>query len=307
MKTKAPLSYIKDRAAETSAVMLQLSGVPVEWLAPDFLSPQNFKNMVDQIPTVEGTLALREAEMAVAAGAWDMVLHPWRAEAVSVLALGRPKFRDTDKAPSWRGINARNRSRDGIMRTGRDIIAAWQTSGAAWVPKPGLTLNVFKARETTALVKGALHNTADKAADNQRGVLHDLVNEVYDLSVLWYELATGYWPEDSVEGSLIRTIPTLYNPDQLPGQLQFKLHLSPSPNTVQLGWEAARGEHFDIYALAPGAPEFVKILSDVTQTSWQGQGLAAGPWAFKGEAKNADGTGEASEVIVVPVASAMAA
>jgi hypothetical protein len=307
VKLKFPLAQIKDRASQTSVVMLQLVNNPPNWSAPDFLSPQNFKDMVDSILPQENLLSLREAALAVAAGAWDQVLNPWHKESVTVLALGRPKFRDTDKAPAWRNIRADQNSRDRIMATGRDIIAAWETSDALWTPKPGLTLVAYKGRQTQAVLKNNAHDVADKAMDIQRGVLNDLANEVYDLCVRWYEVATGYWSEDTVEGSLIRTIPTSYNPDQLPGQLQFKLHLSPAPNSVQLGWEAARGEHYDIYALAPGAPEFVKILSDVTQTSWQGNGLVAGPWAFKGEAKNADGTGAVSDVIVVPVANAMAA
>lgn len=307
MRTKAPQPFIKTRAAQSGAVMLQLANNPPMWTAEDFISPQNFVDMVNSILPMENALSLREAALALAAGEWDAVLDPWHAESVSVLALARPKFRNSSKAVAWRNLTNRSQARDKVMKTGQDIIAAWQTSGATWVPKSGLTLVAFTARQTAAVEKAAAHNTADKLADMKRGELHDLLNEVYDLSVRWYEIATGYWPEDSIEGSLIRTIPTSYNPNAAPGQLQFKLHLSPSPNNVQLGWEAPRGEHYDIYALAPNAPEFVKILSNVTQTTWQGQGLTAGPWAFKGEARNADGTGAVSEVIVVPVQAAMAA
>jgi hypothetical protein len=307
MKIKAPTPYIKARGAQSGAVMVQLANNPPGWTAEGFLSPQNFVGMLEGILPLENALALREAELALAAGQWDEVLNPWHDESVTVLAMARPKFRDTNKAPAWRNLRADSRSRDRIMSTGKDIIGAWQTSDAAWVPKPGLTLAAYTARQTAAVAKAAAHNTADKLADIKRGELNDLLNEVYDLSVRWYEIATGYWPKDSVEGSLIRTIPTSYNPNAVPGKLEFKLHLSPSPNTVQLAWEAPRGQHYDIYALAPGATEFVKILGNVTQTTWQGQGLAAGQWAFKGEARNADGAGEPSEVIVLPVLAAMAA
>lgn len=307
MKLKAPTPYIKTRGSQTGAVMIQLSNNPPNYAAEGFISPQNFIGMVNGILPLENALSVREAALAVAAGEWDGILNPWHDESVTLLALARPKFRDTTKAPAWRNLGADSRSRDRIMKTGQDIIAAWQTSDATWVPKGGLTLAAFTGRQAAAVAKAALHNTADKLADMERGVLNDLLNEVYDLSVRWYELATGYWPENTVEGNLIRTIPTSYNPNAAPGQLQFKLHLSPSPNNVQLGWEAPRGEHYDIYALAPGATGFVKILSNVTQTMWQGQGLTAGQWSFKGEARNADGTGPASEVIVVPVLAAMAA
>ena len=76
---------------------------------------------------------------------------------------------------------------------------------------------------------------------------------------------------------------------------------------MKLLWEAARGEHFNLYARMPGAPEFTQIASDITQSSWMGEGLTAGDWMFKAEAKNAAGLGEMSVIITVPVAAAMAA
>ena len=82
---------------------------------------------------------------------------------------------------------------------------------------------------------------------------------------------------------------------------------SPAPNQARLVWGAPRGQRFNIYAQAPGAPAWTKILSNVTFTSWMGEGLAAGEWKFQGEAINGDGLGEMSEEITVPVAATMAA
>ena len=130
---------------------------------------------------------------------------------------------------------------------------------------------------------------------------------MYELSVQWYLMATGAFAAGTVEGGLIRTIPTQYNPGTTPGQLHFEQHFSPAPSQVELVWSAARAESFNIFAKAPGGADFVKILNRVTQTSWVGQGLAAGSWAFKGEAVNAVGIGESSAVVLVPVAAALAA
>jgi hypothetical protein len=49
------------------------------------------------------------------------------------------------------------------------------------------------------------------------------------------------------------------------------------------------------------------MLDGVTDTAWVGTGLAAGVWSFKGEALNGAGLGEASEMVTVPVAAALAA
>ncbi len=123
----------------------------------------------------------------------------------------------------------------------------------------------------------------------------------------WYEAATAAFAPDTPNGYLIRTIPTSYNPNEAPGRLQFTQHFSPAPNQVKLVWEAPRGEHFNLYAKMPGALEFSLIASNITQASWMGEGMTAGEWMFKAEAKNAAGLGEMSAIITVPVANAMAA
>ena len=51
----------------------------------------------------------------------------------------------------------------------------------------------------------------------------------------------------------------------------------------------------------PGAP------SGPSSVPTSSAGLTPGIWAFKGEATNADGLGEMSEVIIVPVMAAQAA
>ena len=307
MKTKVPLPAIKTRGTETQIVAATLATGTPPWQAANFISPENLLNLLNDLTTQENLLSLKDAALAVSAGEWDNILNPWHEESVAVLKLGRVIFASTPKAPAWRSLSANGQSRAVITKEGTDIESAWQSSNPAWVPKQGLTFANFQARRTTADTKARLWALADKAVDEERGVMIDMANHIYDLCVDWYTQATATFDKNTPEGALIRTIPVNYDPNEAPGQLQFTQHFSPAPNQVKLLWEAARGEHYNLYAKMPGALEFNQIASNVSQASWMGEGLTAGDWMFKAEAKNAAGLGEMSVIITVPVAAAMAA
>ena len=299
---KAPLPLLKERGQKTFEVMNQI--LP-EWQAPDFISPNNFYDLVQGVTTQENLLGMKEAAQAAAADALEVTLADLHTASVFTLKTARLKF--GGRSSTWRKVTANGGSRALIISEGNDIIEAWQNSGPLWVPEPGKTLAVFQAAVALAVTKFNAHSNAETLANRERGILWDKADHVWDLCVQWYEAATAKFAADTPNGYLIRTIPTAYNPNEVPGQLHFTQHFSPAPNQVKLVWEAARGEHFNLYAKMPGALEFTQIATNVTQTSWMGEGLTAGEWMFKAEAKNASGLGEMSIIITVPVANAMAA
>ena len=301
---KQPLSYIKDRAEATHLVMAQIAPA---WTAPGFLPPAAYQVLITNLNAQENLLADKEALLALVAGEWDGALERWHEGSVCVTQVARGAFRGTDKLGAWRNVKANGGSREKITQQGRDIEAAWIAADAAWVPKSGLNLAAYQALQSTALNRQSAYATADRNANLERATLGVNADALYDLSVQWYLMATGAFPAGTIEGDLIRTIPTQYNPNELPGRLHFEQHFSPAPSRVELVWNAARADTFNIYAKAPGGADFTKILNLVTQTSWVGQGLAAGVWAFRGEAINAVGTGESSAIVIVPLAAALAA
>lgn len=301
---KAPLPLIKDRGAKTYLVMSQI--LPV-YNAPGFMSPNNYNDLVVGVTAQEDLLGLKEAAQAIAAGDLDGTLSTWHTDSVLTLKVGRVTFGPTTKGPAWRNLTANGGGRERIIKEGKDLVAAWEKSDTLWVPKPGKTLAAFEALDTAAGTKLNVFNLAEKDASVERGMLWYKAEAVWELSVQWYEMAAAAFGPETPEGVLIRTIPTSYNPNEVPGLLTFPQHYSPAPNQVKLVWHSPRGEHFDIYAKAPGALEFTKILENVTQTSWMGEGLNAGDWTFKGEARNASGLGEMSAPITVPIQAAQAA
>lgn len=303
-KLKAPLPFITQRAEKTVLVMEQIVSV---WQAPNFISPTNYGDLVATLTPTSAILTDMESLTDAAAGAWDMVLQPWHDASVTTVEVARGAFKDTQFASVWRSLRANGKGREIITRQGTAIEMAWKSSGITWKPTTALTYAVFCAYRTNAKTKADLYGAAKNNEDVARGILNDLANNIYDLSVRWYEMATGAFAPDTPQGSLIRTIPTSYDPDEAPGRLHFQEHYSPAPNQLRLGWHAARGQRYNIYAKRPGAAVYELILTEITTTSWMGEGLEAGPWQFKGEAINAEGLGEMSIEVTISVANAAAA
>jgi hypothetical protein len=303
-KLKAPLPFINQRAEKTALVMEEILG---DWQAPNFVSPTNYSDMVASLTPTSATLTEMESLTDAAAGAWDMVLKPWHDASVKTVEVARGAFKDTEFAPVWRSLRANGKSRELITKQGTAIEKAWKSSGVTWKPTNALTFAVFSAFRANAKAKADLHGAAKNNEDVARGILNDLANNLHDLSVRWYEMATGAFAPDTPQGSLIRTIPTSYNPDEAPGRLHFQEHYSPAPNQLRLGWHAARGQRYNVYAKRPGAAAYELILTEVTTTSWMGEGLEAGTWKFKGEAINAEGLGEMSIEVTISVSNAAAA
>jgi hypothetical protein len=304
-KLRAALAHIRNRGAVTASIMIDLSG---EWLAPEFVSPNNFDNMVDAVTDQYLDLVDKESLTNIAAGEWDAVLNPWHDASVLALQMARGSFKNNPaKLSAWDGLSAGGYSRELITSEGIAIEKAWKNTGTTWLPKTGITYAYFSAFSGNAQTKYDLHVEAERAESKARGLLNDMANTLYGLSIQWYEMATAAYGEDTPQGSLIRTIPTLYNPDEAPGRAQFTEHFSPAPNQVRLGWGAPRGHFFNLWAKAPGAPAFVKIFNHQALTTWMGEGLAAGEWKFQVEAENSAGLGEMSPEVIIAVPAAMAA
>ena len=301
---KEPLSYIKDRAVATHLVMAQIAA---DWTAPGFITPAAFGILITNLNAQVNLLSDREAQLALVAGEWDTALGLWHGCSVCVTQVARGAFRGTDKAGAWRNVRARRGSREKITQAGQAVESAWIAADAAWVPKSGLALTDYQGLKNTSLNKQAANAAAERNTNLERATLGVRADELYDLSVQWYLMATGAFPVGTINGDLIRTIPTQYNPNVLPGRLNFSQHFSPAAGLVELVWSAPRATTYNLFGKSPLGTEFELILNGVAQTSWLGTGLAPGTWAFKGEAVNASGTGESSPVTIVPVAAALAA
>ena len=302
------LDAILERALSTSQIMTTLSNPPHGWSWTGE-SPGAFNGRIGIVNNQIEVLALAEATTTVAAATWDEGLRSLVDDAQHGTSLGRFKYKDVaQKLVLFEALQYRNTGRDGQYKQALRFETAWKKADAVWVFKPGMTLAQYALRrEAIVNVLEPGHVAAETDERHQRATLHAWAEEMNDVAVNWYRIATSTFAEHSIAGQLIRTIPTTYNPNRPPGEFAFTAHMSTSPNSVHLLWRAARGQRFYIMAQAPGAAEFAIILDGVTDKEWIGLGLAAGAWKFKGYAANADGTGEESSAVTLNVANAMAA
>ena len=302
------LDSILERALSTNQVMLTLNGAPYNWTWTGE-SPGAFNARIGMVDDQVEVLGLAEATTTVAASTWDEALKALIDDAQHGTNLGRFKFKSVGpKLRLFEALQYRNTGRDGQYTQALRFEIAWRKADPTWVFKPGMTLAQYAVRReaiVTGLEPG--HVAAETDERHQRATLHAWADEMNNVAVNWYRIATSTFAEQSIPGQLIRTIPTTYNPNRPPGEFSFTAHMSTSPNSVHLLWRAARGQRFFILAQAPGATEFAVILDGVTDKEWVGLGMAAGEWKFKGYAANADGTGEESAPISLLVANAMAA
>jgi hypothetical protein len=308
MKSLSPiLEDILDRAGDTASVMLELAGPPLNWTW-NGTSPNNFRNQIEGVDQQVAVLADAETAVTTAAADWDASLGSLVDDGSLGLRLARVRFKDQPvKLALFDGIALASDGRESRYQFALDFEAAWKRAEPAWVFKDGVTLASYTARREAIRGKETAYRDAVKNEQHERAYLHSLAAAVNDGSVDWYAVATATFPEATVAGQLVRTIPTTYNPDQPPSKLVFVEHLSPAPSEGRLKWRASRGEHFFILGKGPGAPEFELMLNGVTETEWLGQGLAPGLWEFKGYARNAHGNGPVSEVVSLTVAVAAAA
>lgn len=301
------LDFSLERARATKAIMTSLLAAPYnfQW---DGISPNNFQNMIDGVDGQVEVLAEAEAHTTDAAAFWDQDLDLLIADAALGTRLGRVKFSaNAAKLRQFDLLRYRVVGRDGRYAQALAFEKAWKTADAAWVFKSGLAQAQFKTRRLAIVDREEAHVEAVAAERLQRALLHGMAEGVNEISVKWYDVATATFAEPTVPGQLIRTIPTTYDPNRVPGKLRFTAHLSTAPNHGHLLWRAARGQRFYILAKRPGATEFELILEGVTDNEWMGLGLMPGLWSFQGYATNQHGEGATSEVVQLTVAAAQAA
>ena len=211
MKTKVPLGRIIRRATRALAVMRRLDADAPGWRMTNFMSPVEFHWLLAAVMRQEQLVTLCEQELEVMAEELNESLRLWHEEAVVVLRVVRACFQGTPAFYIWRKLKARGDSRARIAKEGKIIELTWKKMDAAWSPRRGLTLASFRARREAAEAKDEEHGDACYAVLSERAALWAAADELYDLCVEWYQLATACFSAKTPEGKLVRKVPTNYN------------------------------------------------------------------------------------------------
>jgi hypothetical protein len=301
------LDFIFERARATKPVMLKLAAPPYNWMW-NGLSPENFGDQIDALDQQVDALAATEAATRFAAAQWDLDLDTLVGDAVFGTRSARVHFEsDPVKLHMFDGLRFPTAGREARYKQANGFEKAWAKAEAGWTFKSGLTLAQFKARREAIRDRAEAHSVAESDEKHERALLHNMADGLNNVCVNWYSVATGHFGDDTVAGQLIRTLPTTYDPNRVPSQLRFTVHMSTAPNTLHLAWRAARGQRFYIRGQRPDGVEFELILDGVLDKEWLGLGVTPGRWRFQGYATNQHGQGAESEIVEIDVAAAQAA
>jgi hypothetical protein len=203
MRFKLPLEDIFIRADKTRTALNQLAP---DWLAPGFPTPPEFEEIIEEVRVTKEeweSATTTEGKATVLCNIATQRLHE---ASVAVATIGRIAFRQSEHAPVWRGLRASAQGHERILSEAAQIVSAWESSDAAWVPKAGLTLADYQALRAAAAAAETECVQCGNALNVARGILQERANGLYRLCVDWYAVGLATFAKDSQQSGIIRRI-----------------------------------------------------------------------------------------------------
>ena len=106
-------------------------------------------------------------------------------------------------------LTASGGSRNSILDEATDLQTAWAEIDPTWEPKPGVTLAAFILQIKECAETKTEFTKANTAWRSRASELRVFLEKLNRYCVAWYAAATAVFPEDTVEGEVIRSmVPT---------------------------------------------------------------------------------------------------
>ena len=297
------LAFALERALFTRATMELLLGPPYDWLW-EAVPLTDYSARIESAREQEKVLSKAETRLRMASAWWDDAIEALLADVSFGQPMARLKFKaDPARLRLFEGLSLKDRGREARHRQALDFESSWVQADATWTFKEGLTLEIFRERRRALRDLEEAYYAAVKDELFARASLRTQAAALNELSMDWYEAATITFAEDTVPGSLVRSIPTTYDPNRPPGPLVFTRHESAGAGHAELTWRSPRARRFTISVLRPGAGQWEPLLTDTEEHSWSAEDLSPGLWRFKGRTKNNFGEGTESDVAEVAIAA----
>lgn len=301
------LAFALERALFTRATMELLLAPPYAWLW-EAVPLADYSARIESAREEEQVLSKAETRLRMASAWWDDAIDALLANVSFGQPMARLKFKaDPARLRLFEGLPLKDRGRESRHRQALDFETSWAKADATWIFKEGLTLEIFRERRRALRDLEEAYYAAVKDELFARATLRAQAAALNESGMDWYEAATITFAADTVPGSLVRSIPTTYDPNRPPGPLVFTRHESAGAGHGELSWRAPRARRFTLWMQRPGASAWEPLLTDTEEHSWSADDLAPGLWRFKGRALNNFGEGTESEVVEVAVAASAAA
>ncbi len=296
--------FVVTRALATRNVQAALAALWI-WIEK---TVQGWDDALAAIAQKENALSAALVAMRSQAQVLDGSLEEVTRISRDVVRLGKSRFRnEAEKAALYHSVRLEFDGRPLTQKTGRSVYEVWAKTDAAWVPLPDLTLSVLGSLLAAAEAQEAVlsqKRTAWRAA----GIAVMTAAAALDRdNVAWYNDATVRFPADTEQGQLIRSmVPTTTTAQPAVGQAVIE-NLMVAGRELHFDVSAAHATSYTYYQLAPGASEWVAVLSNVPQTSLTLHDQPVGEHRFKAVGHSSRGSGAASAEAVVTVAEAAVA
>ena len=306
MKSILSIDFVKERCRGTRVcqdIIFERTG----WLGLD-------KPLADWLTDSQQLQALYDDEMGArhscrwASGSWQVHAGLVQEHTREVVGFGRIRYRKNPDAASLFGsLRTDAKSRPDILAQAQAARDAWQQTEPAWVPREEFTLAFFSGEIDALFDLQKVSSEKQIAFKKTTGTLMNKARAVDDDCVAWYAEATRRFPAGTVEGDTIRsTVPTTYRPAKKVEDTQLTV-TGLGHGTARVELSAVGAAKFSLWHRLVGAPQWELVTKEAKPGAVDMKDLVAGEHAFKAQGRNSRRKGVESSVVILTVASGVAA
>lgn len=281
---------------------------------PDGRTLAAVSGLLTALESTKGEEVARSVALNIASGELDLAWADAHEKCVDVYAAMRSVYRNDEGA--LRAIR-RIPKQD---QTARQTLVRTEVTASVWAALPAmpntdppvpftvgtLSLAVFNGVIAELRTKIETCEGCDSEFEVDQGGLTRLTREDGEFVSAAVAQGRAQFPVGSVARDWIDTIP-LEPSTQAPLQAEITAATSPVAGVVHLEFQATHATSFTIQHRLASDVEFVTVVEDVTDESWDFVGLPAGDHQYIVFGVNSRGSGPVSAIATVPVAAAAAA
>jgi hypothetical protein len=291
--------FVLDRSIPTRAAQVVIAPLWI-WGELTLLQwDQKIEAFQDQKVVVSEKEAIKTAD----AGVLDLKLDRLHDRTQVGLSLFKNKHRNNPAmVHALKPLTASGGSRGNILEEALSFEAVWERWDADWSPKPLETLESFTDLREEAESLRKPYAASKAVWRNEVGIWNILGADLNDNCVAWYAAATEVFKEGTAEGDMIRgTIPTTYDALPVPDQAQITDEEADISGRLWIEFDAGHASRFNVWRKGPMDADFLLVAEDVTEHTFETNGLAAGLYLVKVAGKNSKGIGPESDPVTIAV------
>lgn len=285
-----------------------ITGIPT--YRPDGKDGAYVQTQITGLDTRQATFVDAEQTLNLARGEFHERVAEGHKLCVKIFPIMRSRFRDDVGSSEAIGrLPTNDESPDATKTRMKETSVLWvklpllldpPNPPAAFVAWPGMTQAVFETARVAIDAEELALTNASAPYELAQGDL----NKVVDAADVFATQATiqgrAQFDPGTPERDVIDRIPN-EPAAQAPGKGVISAATSPAAGVIELTYDAPHATTWDVLLKAPGAPEYVVVVSDTIEQTATLTGLAAGSYQVEVRGRNSRGEGPVSDPSTVVV------